>query len=251
MAVTNFEYEFWTVSQLQAVGLTPQIATSFNYFVRDVGKINTSADGLEARIEQNETNIGINAGNISTNAGNISDNAFDINYNFIYINGQPKPDDYDEPTAYVVGEYCTFSDKQYKCLNNTTGVFTPADWQIVTLIDNELRIVTVEVTTGNTASDLTDHEALSTAHGVTGDNIGNEDYCTESVGGVVNLAVLISDLTQINTADILTAPATYDQTYTQTAVELTNENKAKINEIVTKVNSILAGQVASKQMNSI
>lgn len=85
----------------------------------------------------------------------------------------------------------------------------------------------------------------------TGQLVGNMDYATTSIGGVVDLAALVADLTQIATADIAAAPVAYDQTYTQLVTDLTNENKGKINEIVLKVNEIIAGQILSKQMSSI
>lgn len=84
-----------------------------------------------------------------------------------------------------------------------------------------------------------------------GQLVGNMDYATVSVGGVVDLAALVSDLTQIATADIGAAPAAYDQTYTQSVTDLTNENKAKVNEIVLKVNEIIAGQITAKQMSNV
>ena len=111
--------------------------------------------------------------------------------------------------------------------------------------------VDINTNTDNIAivtQDLADHEADNSAHGVTGDNVGTEDFSQPATGGVVLLAALVADLTQIATADIAAAPALYDQTYTQSVTDLTNENKAKINEVVLKVNEIIAGQIASKQM---
>lgn len=83
-----------------------------------------------------------------------------------------------------------------------------------------------------------------------GQLVGNNDFATDAVGGVVLLAALVADLTQIATVDISAAPATYDQAYTQSVTDLTNENKAKINNIVTKVNAIIAGQILAKQMSA-
>ena len=101
------------------------------------------------------------------------------------------------------------------------------------------------------ADDLSDHELLNSAHGVTGDNVGSEDFAQPVVGGVVLLAALIADLTAIATADIAAAPVAYDQVYTQSVTDLTNENKAKINEIVLKVNAIISGQISANQMAAI
>lgn len=101
------------------------------------------------------------------------------------------------------------------------------------------------------ADDLLDHENLNSAHGVTGSNVGTGDFANPSIGGVVLLASLISDLTAIATADLLAAPAAYNQAYTQLSTALTNENKAKINEIVSKVNAIISGQITAQQMAAI
>lgn len=106
-----------------------------------------------------------------------------------------------------------------------------------------------DISTLNTT--IGDHISSSTQHGVTGDNVGTGDYCTSLVGGVVNLAALIADLTVIATTDIAAAPAAYNQAYTQTVADLNNENKSKINEMVLKVNAIILGQITAKQMAAI
>lgn len=258
MAVTNFEYQFWTVAQLQAVGLTADFATSFNYFVRDVARINGNAADIEDElaaltivVEENVIDIDIlqtQMGNVQVLAADnrdrldivepiVTQNTDDILDNFNYLNGQLKPNDYEEITNYVVGEYSTESNSQYKCITNTTGAFNPLDWEQIGVSQNDLK----------TSAHIDDESA----HGVTGDNVGNEDYCTEVLGGVVDLAALIADLTPIVTVDIGAAPVAYDETYTNSVTDLTNENKAKINEIVTKVNDLLAGQILAKQMNNV
>ena len=114
--------------------------------------------------------------------------------------------------------------------------------------DNELAITALDLRVTQNETDINDHVTSDSQHGVTGVNVGTEDFCTNSVGGVVLLADVIADLTQIATSDVLVAPATYDQTYTQTVSSLTNDNKAKINEIVLKINAIIAGQQTAKQM---
>ncbi|MCP3679386.1 MAG: hypothetical protein GY782_03610 [Gammaproteobacteria bacterium] len=98
------------------------------------------------------------------------------------------------------------------------------------------------------SSDLSNHKSDSSAHGVSGSNVGSENYAEESKGGAVLLAGAIEDLTQIARPDIEDAPSSYSQFYAQSVTALTNENKAKINEIVLKINEIIAGQVSAKQM---
>jgi len=97
---------------------------------------------------------------------------------------------------------------------------------------------------------LSDHEADTSAHGVSGDNVGTNDFASSTTGGVVLLASLVADLGEILTSDVGAAPSFYSQFYTQDVTDLTNENKAKINEIVLKVNEIIAGQITAGQMES-
>lgn len=122
--------------------------------------------------------------------------------------------------------------------------------------DNTIRIGDLETGVSDNSDRLDIIEPIVTDNAAAialanGQLVGNMDYATASVGGVVDLAALVSDLTQIVTPDIGAAPAAYDQTYTQSVTDLTNENKAKINEIVTKVNEIIAGQISAKQMSNV
>jgi len=103
------------------------------------------------------------------------------------------------------------------------------------------------------------HNTSNSQHGVTGDNVGTEDFCTALVGGVVLLMDLVNDAvasTQtIVLADIATAPGAYNQAYTQTLADLANDTKAKHNQIVldlnaaiTQINDLIAKAKTAKQM---
>lgn len=109
------------------------------------------------------------------------------------------------------------------------------------------------------ADNLQTHEDDTSAHGVTGNNVGTEDYAQLAIGGVVLLAALVSDAIDstatIDTADVGDAPATYLQTYAQEQTDLINETKAAHNQLVTDlnssiavINSTLAAMIAAKQM---
>ncbi len=112
------------------------------------------------------------------------------------------------------------------------------------------------------ATDLGDHEALDSAHGATGNNVGTEDYCTDIIGGVALLCELVNDAVEstatITTADIALAPAAYDQAYAETMRVMANDTKAKHNTLVTDLNSaviqindLLTKLKTAKQMSSL
>jgi len=105
------------------------------------------------------------------------------------------------------------------------------------------------------------HGGNSAAHGSNGNIVGFNDTATETLYGLVKRCALIADAsmstTAITTADIATAPVLYDQTYTNTMASLINENKSKVNSIVTdlgnvvtKINDILAKMKTANQMTT-
>ena len=103
------------------------------------------------------------------------------------------------------------------------------------------------------------HDQSTSEHGVTGDNVGNGDYCTTSIGGVVlqmeSIADAISSTQEILLADIPDAPASYNQGHAQLVSEIINDTKAKHNQLVvdfnamvTQFNALIAESKTSKQM---
>ncbi|WP_375194143.1 hypothetical protein, partial [Marinobacter sp.] len=82
---------------------------------------------------------------------------------------------------------------------------------------------------------LNNHINASQAHGSNGDIVGFNDLADESTVGLVKRMVSIADaadsMVDITTADIGPAPAAYDQVYAQLVTDLTNENKAAINQL--------------------
>ncbi len=91
--------------------------------------------------------------------------------------------------------------------------------------------------------DLEAHSDSTSEHGVTGNNVGNEDFCTEAVGGVVLLMEAVVDASnstqEITLPDIAAAGASYDMAHTQTMVDMLNDSKAKHNQLVTDLNSVV------------
>ena len=94
------------------------------------------------------------------------------------------------------------------------------------------------------ANSLDAHVNASQAHGSNGDIVGFNDTATESTVGLVARMASIADAVEttvdITIADIGTAPADYDQAYTQSVTDLTNENKAAINQLASDLNDAIA-----------
>ena len=136
-------------------------------------------------------------------------------------------------------------------LRNFLDIAQKADVLVdrVTINEENIELNTQDIE--DLQQELSDHINSDSQHGVTGDNVGNEDFAAQAIGGVVLLAGLLSDLTEIVTADIAAAPGAYDQVYTDLVTSLTNENKDKINEIVLKINNLISGQITAKQMAAI
>ena len=96
------------------------------------------------------------------------------------------------------------------------------------------------------ASNLKTHEDLSSAHGVTGNNVGTEDFAKELVGGVVLMAEKLAELKKL-TIEVPPAPSEYNQEYLQTVAESINSLVSKQGDIITLLNQVISTQVAAKQ----
>lgn len=101
-------------------------------------------------------------------------------------------------------------------------------------------------------ANLDTHTASESAHGVTGDNIGTEDYAQPSIGGAVLLAALVTDA-----VDSTVSVDSPDATDLPTVITLANETKADVNQLVTDLNNVvtqlnefLANNKTAKQMAS-
>lgn len=94
------------------------------------------------------------------------------------------------------------------------------------------------------AQNLDDHVQANQAHGSNGDIVGFNDAANESTVGLVKRMASIADAVdstvEITTPDIAAAPAAYDQAYIQTIADLTNENKAAINQLASDLNDAIA-----------
>ena len=211
----------------------------------------TQVNTNEAGITSNKANIEINADNIQINADNIQINADVITFNFQYLHGDPAyPVDYDDTaTTYAIGDSVTFDGNEYGAnvaIVAPAGVFDPLMWDRVATVDNYGRIKT--------------HEAATVAHGSTGGIVGNLDFCTDLVGGVVLLMDLVADAVDstatVVLADIGAAPGVYSQLYSDSQTDLINDLKAKHNTLlddlnlaILQLNTLIDNSKTAKQMD--
>ena len=153
-----------------------------------------------AAIASLEAQVAINVEDIDDNTIAIGDNTTDIGNNAIAI-----------------------GDNTTDIGTNTTDIGT-----------NTTDIGTNTTAIGTNATNLTNHEALTTAHGVTGDNVGTLDFATVGTGGVVNLAAEVVDAVASTVS--VTSP---DATDLPSVITLANETKGDVNQLVTDLNAVV------------
>lgn len=128
--------------------------------------------------------------------------------------------------------------------------------------DDALAALTIRVTTAEgeidtLQIDLTNHIAAQSAHGASGDVVGNLDYAAASVGGVVWLATAVGDAVDSATtppSSVAAAPAAYNQVYEQTQADAINDLIGNVidlqnalNSAIDVINSSLATERTAKQ----
>lgn len=121
----------------------------------------------------------------------------------------------------------------------------------------DVRVTAAEGEINTLQTDLSDHIADVVAHGSTGDIVGNLDYATAAVGGVVLEAVAVADAgtaTITPPAALGAAGAAYVQAYAQSQTDainalITNVTDLRnfLNSAITVINSSLASERGAKQ----
>lgn len=128
--------------------------------------------------------------------------------------------------------------------------------------DDALAALTIRVTNAEgeidtLQLDLTNHIAAQSAHGASGDVVGNLDYAAASIGGVVWLATAVGDAVDSATtppSSVGAAPAAYNQVYEQTQADAINDLIGNVidlqnalNSAIDVINSSLATERTAKQ----
>jgi hypothetical protein len=99
---------------------------------------------------------------------------------------------------------------------------------------------------------LNTHIGAEQAHGSNGNIIGDQDFATVLLFGLVKQMAQVANAVDstvsvdavdatistvsVDSPDVVAAPVAYDQTFTDTIVTLINELKADVNQVVTDVN---------------
>ena len=112
--------------------------------------------------------------------------------------------------------------------------------------DNKEGIYKNKQASKDNATNLSDHKAETTAHGVNGKNVGTEDYAQELTGGVVLLASSLGEITTSFTP-VADAPDSYDKSHMQSVVNAVNSLGSKQGDIITLLNQVISTQVTAKQ----
>lgn len=114
--------------------------------------------------------------------------------------------------------------------NNLSGSLQEQLLQVAQQIDNFQEVGEV-------------HIQSRTAHGVKGRNVGTEDFASTVVGGVVKQASAFTaaeeTTAEASTVEVGSAPAAYNQAYTQELADQCNENTARINTLITDFNQAI------------
>lgn len=173
-----------------------------------------------------------------------------------------------------VREYAGFTNQvmidDYLGIGEVNGVFADAistNIADIAALDsrvtqNEADIFALQTDLAALIVDFNNHVTDTSAHGVTGDNVGTEDFCTDLIGGVVLLMALVNDAVastaEVTLADVGVAPVTYDQTYAQAQTDLINDVKAKhntlltdVNNAITQLNDMIDKAKTAKQMSTV
>ena len=108
---------------------------------------------------------------------------------------------------------------------------------------------------GATEWDNSDNHIIATsAHGVTGSNVGTGDFCTDLVGGVVLKSAAVADAVS---SSVSVTSADAGGSYTTSEQALINELKADVNTLTTnlnaaiaQINALLAAQRAANQLST-
>lgn len=172
--------------------------------------------------------------------------------------------------------------EDYQGIQNDTNVlFDDADaFEIAITLNAEniaINVVAIELNADNiqintdniqiNADDIESHVTSNSEHGVTGFNVGTEDFCTELIGGVVLLSDLVNDAVDstqtittpdssastatvtgtvpdstatVATADVGAAPVLYSQIYADSQTGLINDVKTQHNILVGDLNTAIS-----------
>jgi len=137
--------------------------------------------------------------------------------------------------------------QQAQINSNTAGVNNNASnvaQNAINIANNALNIAQNSLDITAVTNSFNSHNDSDSQHGVTGVNVGTEDFAQSSIGGTVLLADLTNDAVDstvsVVSPDAPLAAAIYSQSDTQANIDLTNELKTNVNQLVIDLNAAIA-----------
>ena len=153
----------------------------------------------------------------------------------------------------IINDYLNISEESNRIIGQVDENTNAIASNIISISENASGIIT-------NSDNLNAHILSSSEHGVTGDNVGNEDFSSSLIGGVVLLMNLVADAVasteEITLSDLVAAPVSYDQSYTNLQSSLINDVKAKhnamladLNSSIVQLNELISSSITAKQMS--
>ncbi len=97
---------------------------------------------------------------------------------------------------------------------------------------------------------LDNHMGSRSQHGASGDIIGNENFCTLTIGGVALLAETVATISSATPDSISNASETYDQAQMQLVINAVNKLSENQALIIDSFNTLIGALKNAKQMQA-
>ncbi len=185
-----------------------------NKFLQEVNIRETILEVVEAG-RQGAKGVGVpDGGTTGQHLIKKSDNDYDTEWSdvssendVIPVRGGAVPLVYDSSVNYIKDDRVSYQEKEYRCIEDTTGVFNPDNWNEVSTQSNESRISVIEETlTGRVVNEYEFTETTSGDWTVTNAGQTLEDFNSPSIEFFMNGVKLRKNgqITWISDSEVIT-----------------------------------------------
>ena len=115
--------------------------------------------------------------------------------------------------------------------------------------ENSALIAKNESAIATNKATIESHVSSDSQHGVKGNNIGSEDFCTLTIGGVSLLAANVPSIPLVFPNSIESAPDEYSQSYTQKLTDAINSTVTNQKIINTQIDALIIALIDAKVMS--